>query len=82
MAEGKQKKVLQRINLDAYLKAPGEGLRKSYAGELRRLQRLGFREVDRRLGTREDHVKITLERDVDRYPGVPLPPVPPYITGG
>jgi hypothetical protein len=54
-------------------------LRKSHAGELRRLQRLGFRETDRRLGTREDHVKIMLEREVDRYPGVPAPGVHPYI---
>ncbi len=79
MAEGKQKKVTQKIILDAYLTSPGGGLRKSYAGELRRLQKLGFREVDRRLGTSEDHVKVTLERDIERYPGVPLQGVPPYI---
>jgi len=79
MAEGKQKKVTQRIHVDAYLKAPDGSLRKAYAGELRRLQRLGFREVDRRIASREDHVKITLEREIDRYPGVPLPAVPPYI---
>jgi hypothetical protein len=47
---------------------------------MRRLQRLGFREIDRRIASREDHVKITLEREIDRYPGVPLPAVPPYIT--
>ncbi|HEX2239761.1 MAG TPA: hypothetical protein VHJ82_01270 [Actinomycetota bacterium] len=79
MAEGKQKKVTQRIVLDAYLTSAGGGLRKSYAGELRRLQKLGFREVDRRLGRSEDHVKVTLERDIERYPGVPLQGVPPYI---
>lgn len=79
MAEGKQKKVTQRIVFDAYLTAADGKLRKSYSGELRRLQKLGFREVDRKLATREDHCKITLEREVDRYPGVPLPSVPPYI---
>ncbi len=79
MAEGKQKKVTQRINLDIYLTAPDGRVRKTYAGELRRLQRLGFREVDRKIGGREDHVKVTLEREIDRYPGVPLPPVPPHI---
>ena len=79
MAEGKQKKVTQTINLDIYLTAPDGRVRKSYAGEIRRLQRLGFREVDRRLGNREDLVKVTLEREIDRYPGVPLPAVPPYI---
>ena len=79
MAEGKQKKVTQTINLDVYLTAPDGRVRKSYAGEIRRLQRLGFREVDRRLGNREDLVKVTLEREIDRYPGVPLPAVPPYI---
>ena len=31
------------------------------------------------------HVKlggigVTLEREIDRYPGVPLPAVPPYLT--
>lgn len=80
MAEGKQKKVTQKILLDAYLTAPDGKLRKSYAGELRRLQRLGFKETDRHIGSREDEVKITLEREVDRYPGVPAPAVPPYIT--
>jgi hypothetical protein len=80
MAEGKQKKVSQRIHLDVYLTAPDGRVRKNYAGEIRRLQRLGFREVDRRIGQREDHVKITLEREIDRYPGVPLPAVPPYIS--
>ena len=80
MAEGKQKKVTQRINLDVYLTAPDGRVRKTYAGELRRLQRLGFREVDRKIGGREDHVKVTLEREIDRYPGVPLPAVPPYIS--
>ena len=79
MAETKQKKVTQKITFDAFLTAPDGRMRKSYAGELRRLQRLGFREIDRRLGTREDHVKIMLEREVDKYPGVPLPAVPPYI---
>ncbi|MGH2807667.1 MAG: hypothetical protein ACRDKT_10370 [Actinomycetota bacterium] len=80
MAEGKQKKVTQKIHLDIYLTSPEGRVRKTYAGELRRLQRLGFREVDRRLGTREDQVKVTLEREIDRYPGVPLPAVPPYIS--
>lgn len=80
MAEGKQKKITQKIVLDAYLTAPDGKLRKSYAGEMRRLQRLGFKETDRRIGGREDEVKITLEREVDRYPGVPAPSVPPYIT--
>ncbi|MDQ3940008.1 MAG: hypothetical protein M3238_01520 [Actinomycetota bacterium] len=80
MAEGKQKKVTQSISLDVYLTAPDGRLRKSHAGEMRRLQRLGFREVDRRLGNREDLVRITMEREIDRYPGVPLPAVPPYIT--
>jgi hypothetical protein len=36
--------------------------------------------VDRHLGTREDQVKVVLEREIDRYPGVPLPAVPPYIS--
>jgi spermidine/putrescine transport system substrate-binding protein len=72
MAEGKQKKVNQRITLDVYLTSPGGNVRKTYAGELRRLQKLGFREVDRRIATREDHVKVTLEREVERYPGVVL----------
>ncbi len=79
MAEGKQKKVAQRITLDLYLTAPGGPLRKTHAGELRRLQKLGFRETNRRLGSREDLVQVTLEREVDRYPGVPLASVPPYI---
>ena len=80
MAEGKQKKVTQKITLDLYLTAPDGRVRKSYAGELRRLQRLGFRETDRRLGTREDQVRVTLEREIDKYPGVPLPAVPPYLN--
>lgn len=80
MAEGKQKKITQRITLDAYLVAPGGGMRKSYAGELRRLQKLGFRETDRKIASREDHVKIVLEREVERYPGVPVQGVAPYIT--
>lgn len=79
MADGKQRKVTQRVTLDAYLKAPGEALRKSHAGELRRLNRLGFRETARKTGTREDVVQIFLEREVDRYPGVPIAPVKPYI---
>jgi hypothetical protein len=79
MAEGKQKKVTQKIHLDAYLKEPGGNLRKAYAGELKRLQKLGFRETDRKIATREDHVKIVLEREIERYPGVPLSGVPPYI---
>jgi hypothetical protein len=79
MAEGKQKKVTQRITLDVFLTAPGGKVRKSYAGELRRLQRLGFRETDRRMGSREDHFKVTLEREVERYPGVPTPGVHPYL---
>ena len=80
MAEGKQKKVMQKLTLDAYLTAPGGSLRKAYAGEVRRLQKLGFRETDRRMGQREDHLRISFEREVERYPGVPLPGVPPYIT--
>jgi hypothetical protein len=79
MAEGKQKKVTQQITLDAYLTGPDGRLRKTYAGEMKRLQKLGFREVSRKLASREDHCKITLEREIDRYPGVPLPAVPPYI---
>ena len=79
MAEGKQKKITQRVTLDVYLTAPGGKPRKAHAGELRRLHKLGFRESDRRLATREDHLRITLERDVDRYPGVPAPGVAPYI---
>lgn len=80
MAEGKQKKVTQKIHLDVYMTGPDGKLRKSYAGEVRRLQKLGFREVDRKMGGREDHYKIVFEREIDRYPGVPLPSVPPYIT--
>ena len=80
MAEGKQKKVVQKLTLDAYLNAPGGKLRKAYAGEARRLQKMGFRETDRRMGQREDHLRITFEREVERYPGVPLPGVAPYIT--
>jgi len=79
MAEGKQKKVTQTITLDVYLTAPDGKARKSHAGELRRLQKLGFRETDRKIATREDHVRVTLEREVDRYPGVPVPGVHPYI---
>lgn len=79
MAEGKQKKITQKVTLDVYLTAPDGKVRKSHAGELRRLQRLGFRETDRRIGGREDHVRVTLEREVDRYPGVPTPGVHPYI---
>lgn len=78
MAE-KQKKVTQQIHLDVYLTAPDGKVRKSHQGELRRLQRLGFREVDRKIATREDHVKVVLEREVDRYPGVPVPGVKPYF---
>ncbi len=80
MADGKQKKVTQKITLDVYLTAPDGRLRKSYAGEMRRLQRLGFRETDRRIANREDHLKVSLEREIDRYPGVPLPAVPPYLV--
>lgn len=79
MAEGKQKKVIQKVTLDVFLTAPDGRVRKAYAGELRRLQRLGFRETDRKLGQREDHVRVTLEREIDKYPGVPLPAVPPYL---
>jgi hypothetical protein len=80
MAEGKQKKVTQRIVVDAYLTSAEGKLRKAYAGEVKRLQKMGFREVDRRVTDREDHCKITLEREVDKYPGVPLPEVHPYIS--
>lgn len=79
MAEGKQKKVIQKLTVDAYLNAPGGKLRKAYAGEVKRLQKLGFRETDRKMGQREDHIRIAFEREVERYPGVPLPSVPPYI---
>ena len=78
MAE-KQKKVTQQIHLDVYLTAPDGKVRKSHQGELRRLQKLGFREVDRKIASREDHVKVVLEREVDRYPGVPVPGVKPYF---
>lgn len=80
MAEGKQKKVIQKITLDAYLTSADGRLRKTYAGEMKRLQKLGFREVDRRITDREDHVKIRLEREIDKYPGVPLPGVAPHLT--
>jgi hypothetical protein len=79
MAEGKQKKVAQKITLDVFLTQPGGSLRKAYAGEVKRLQKLGFREIDRKMGNREDHFRVTFEREVDRYPGVPLPGVAPYI---
>ncbi|HYN37298.1 MAG TPA: hypothetical protein VEV82_10030 [Actinomycetota bacterium] len=79
MAEGKQKKVIQKLTVDAYLNAPGGKLRKAYAGEVKRLQKLGFRETNRKMGQREDHIRIAFEREVERYPGVPLPSVPPYI---
>ena len=79
MADGKQKKVTQKLMLDVYLTAADGKIRKTYAGEVRRLQKLGFRETGRKLGNREDHVKLNLEREVERYPGVPLPAVPPYI---
>jgi hypothetical protein len=79
MADGKQKKVTQRITLDVFLTSPGGNVRKSYAGELKRLSKLGFREIDRKLGEREDHMKVTMEREVERYPGVPEPSVHPYI---
>ena len=42
-------------------------------------QTLGFRESDRRMASREVHLRVTLERDIDRYPGVPTPGVHPYI---
>jgi hypothetical protein len=80
MADGKQKKITQRITLEVFLTAPGGKLRKSYAGELRRLQKLGFREIDRRMVAREDHLKVTLEREVEKYPGVPVAGVPPYLA--
>ncbi|MPZ68723.1 MAG: hypothetical protein GEU71_04250 [Actinobacteria bacterium] len=79
MAEGRQKKVTQKITLDVYLTSPGGKPRKSYAGEIKRLSKMGFREIDRRIASREDHLKITLEREIDRYPGVPLASVHPYI---
>ncbi len=80
MADGKQKKITQRITLDVFLTAPGGKVRKSYAGEIRRLQKLGFRETDRKMVAREDHFKVTLEREVEKYPGVPVAGVPPYIA--
>ena len=79
MAEGKQKRVTQKVTVDVYLTAPGGKMRKSYAGEVKRLQKLGFRETDRRMGEREDHFRVTFEREVERFPGVPLPGVAPYI---
>jgi hypothetical protein len=79
VAEGKQKRITQRVTLDVYLSAPGGKPRKTHSGELRRLGKLGFRETDRRLATREDHLKVTLEREIERYPGVPTPAVAPYI---
>jgi len=78
MAE-KQKKVTQTIHLDVYLTSPGGRPRKAYAGEIKRLQKLGFRETDRKVSDRQDQVKLTLEREVERYPGVPTPAVAPYI---
>jgi hypothetical protein len=79
MADGKQKKVTQKLTLDVYLTSADGKIRKTYAGEVRRLQKLGFRETGRKLGGRDDHVKLNLEREIERYPGVPLPAVPPYI---
>jgi hypothetical protein len=79
MAEGKQKKVNQSVTLDVYLSSPGGKPRRSYAGEIKRLQKLGFRETNRRMANREDHLRITFEREVERFPGVPLPGVAPYI---
>lgn len=78
MAE-KQKKVTQTIHLDVFLTAPGGKARRAYAGEIKRLQKLGFRETDRKVSDRQDHVKVTLEREIERYPGVPTPAVAPYI---
>lgn len=79
MAEGRQKKVTQTVTLDVYLTAPGGKMRKAYEGEVRRLQKLGFRESNRRFAEREDHLRVTFEREIERYPGVPLPGVAPYI---
>ncbi|MDQ3954677.1 MAG: hypothetical protein M3285_03905 [Actinomycetota bacterium] len=79
MAEGKQKKVIQSVTLDVYLTSPGGKPRRSYAGEVKRLQKLGFRETNRRMANREDRLRITYEREVERFPGVPLPGVAPYI---
>lgn len=78
MAE-KQKKVTQTIHLDVYLTSPGGKPRNAYAGELRRLHKLGFRETDRKVSDRQDQMKVTLEREIERYPGVPTPGVAPYI---
>jgi hypothetical protein len=72
MAEGKQKKITQKITIDVYLKAPGGQPRKSHAGEIKRLQKLGFRETGRKMASREDHVRLDLEREIEQYPGVPL----------
>ncbi|MDQ5814926.1 MAG: hypothetical protein M3516_01335 [Actinomycetota bacterium] len=79
MAEGKQKKITQKLTVDVYLKAPGGQPRKSHAGELRRLQKLGFRETGRKLASREDHVRVDLEREIERYPGVPLASISGHI---
>lgn len=79
MAEGKQKKVIQSVTLDVYLTSPGGKPRRAYAGEVKRLQKLGFRETNRRMANREDHLRVTYEREVERFPGVPLPGVAPYI---
>jgi hypothetical protein len=35
--------------------------------------------VARKSTTREDKFRVTLERDIERYPGVPLAAVPPYL---
>lgn len=79
MADGKQKKITQKLTLDVYLTAPGGKPRRSHAGELRRLHKLGFRETGRRMGSREDLFKVTLEREIERYPGVPVQGVAPYF---
>jgi hypothetical protein len=79
MADTKQKKINQKIALDVYLTTPGGKVRKRYSGELRRLQKLGFREVNRRVIDREDRVRVYLEREVERFPGVPIQGVSPYI---
>lgn len=80
MADGKQKRITQSITLDVFLTAPGGKVRKSYAGEIKRLQKLGFRETARKMASREDHFKVTLERDVEKYPGVPVAGVHPYLA--
>ena len=82
MAEGKQKKVIQQITLDVYLTAPDGNMRKSYGGEVRRLQRLGFREVNRRIGERDRETlsRLPMLRGDDRRPaadGSSLHPVMP-----